>query len=140
MFISQSSISERLKSLENKLGFVLFQRNRGNREITLTPEGRVFYEFALQRQELARKMYAVAETSLQIIKLRIGGLSSIGNFILPLVYHRFSQRYPKSEFNIYHMNGVTAYTKLSAQEIDLAFSTLGARTNEFTAKPLCQNP
>ena len=50
MFMSQSSISERLKALENKLGFVLFQRNKGGREITLTPEGRVFYELALQRQ------------------------------------------------------------------------------------------
>lgn len=139
MFISQSSISERLKSLESKLGFVLFRRNRGNRAITLTPEGRVFYEFALQRQEITRKMYAVGETS-QTIKLRIGCLSSIGNFILPLVYHRFTQRYPKSEFQIYHMNGVTAYMKLSAQEIDLAFSTLGERTNEFTAIPLVSEP
>ena len=40
LFMSQSSISERLKSLEKKLGFTLLRRNRGNREITLTPEGR----------------------------------------------------------------------------------------------------
>ena len=33
MFMSQSSISERLKSLEKKLGFALLQRSRGNREI-----------------------------------------------------------------------------------------------------------
>ncbi len=139
MFISQSSISERLRSLENKLGFKLFQRNRGNRESTLTPEGRAFYEFALQRQEITRKMYAVGETS-QTIKLRIGCLSSIGNFLLPLVYCRFSQQYPKSEFKIYNMNGVTAYMKLSNQEIDLAFSTNSERTNEFTAIPLVAEP
>ena len=36
---------------------MLLQRNRGNRAITLTQEGRVFYEFALQRQEITRKMY-----------------------------------------------------------------------------------
>ena len=135
LYISQSSISERLKTLESKLGFMLFQRNRGNRKITLTPEGQAFYEFALQRQEITRKMYAVGEIS-QIIKLRIGCLNSIGNVLLPLVYRRFLHRYPKSEFQIYNMNGVTAYMKLSAREIDLAFSTNSNRTNEFTAIPI----
>ncbi len=135
LFISQSSISERLKALENKLGFLLFQRNRGNRNITLTPEGRAFYEFALQRQEITRKMYAVGEAS-QIIKLSIGCLNSIGNVLLPLAYRRFIQTYPKSEFKIYRMNGVSAYMKLSGREIDLAFSTNGNRTNEFTAIPI----
>jgi DNA-binding transcriptional LysR family regulator len=139
LFMSQSSLSERLKSLETKLGFMLLQRNRGNRAITLTQEGRVFYEFALQRQEITRKMYAVGESS-QTIRLRIGSLSSIGNFLLPLVYQRFSQKYPKSEFKFYHMNGVTAYMKLSDQEVDLAFSTNGERTNEFTAIPLVSEP
>lgn len=139
LFMSQSSISERLKSLERKLGFMLLQRNRGNREIALTPEGRVFYEFALQRQELTRKMYAVGEHS-QTIRLRIGCLSSIGNFLLPFVYQRFSEKYRKSEFKIYQMNGVTAYMKLSGQQIDLAFSTNGERTNEFTAIPLVSEP
>lgn len=139
MFMSQSSLSERLKSLENKLGFVLLQRSRGNRTIALTQEGRVFYEFALQRQEITRKMYAVGE-HFQTVKLRIGCLSSIGNFLLPLVYQRFLQKYPKSEFAIQNMNGVTAYMKLSAKEIDLAFSTNPERTNEFTAVPLVSEP
>ena len=139
MFMSQSSISERLKALENKLGFVLFQRNKGGREITLTPEGRVFYELALQRQEITRKMCAAGKSS-QTIKLRIGCLISIGNFLFPLVYQRFSQRYPQSELTFYPMNGAAALKALAAREIDLAFSTYGSQQGQITATPFVSEP
>ena len=134
MFMSQSSISERLKSLEKKLGFALLQRNRGNREIALTPEGRAFYELALQRQEITRMMCAIGEPS-QTIKLRVSGLSSINGFLFPMVYHRFSQRYPQSELQFYSMNAHNALIKLAAREIDLAFSTYGAQKGQVTATP-----
>jgi len=139
MFMGQSSISERLKALENKLGFALFQRNKGNRVITLTPEGRTFYELALQRRELTRRMYAIGESP-QTIKLRIGCLSSIGNFLMPSVYHRFLQRYPQSELEFYPMNGVTAHTKIAARMIDLAFSTWGDQSEQITATPFISEP
>lgn len=139
MFMSQSSISERLKTLEKSLGFMLFQRNRGNRETTLTPEGRVFYELALQRQEITRKMCAAGETH-QTLQLRIGCLSSIGNYLFPSVYQRFSQRYPQSKLEFYSMNAQKAYAKLAAREVDLAFSTYGSQRGQITATPFVSEP
>lgn len=139
MFMNQSSISERLKALENKLGFALLQRSRGNRKITLTPEGRAFYELALQRQEITKKMSVLGEKS-QTITLRIGCLSSIGNFLFPLVYHRFSQRYPQSKLEFYPMTGTIARTKIAAREVDLAFSTLGSQLGQITATPFLSEP
>ena len=139
MLLSQSSISERLKSLERKLGFVLFQRSKGNREITLTPEGQTFYELALQRQELTRKMHSISDPS-QTVKLRIGCLSSIGAFLFPDVYQRFSQRYPQNELEFFSTTAQTAYERLDKQEIDLAFSTRGAQKGQITATPLISEP
>ena len=139
MFMSQSSISERLRALENKLGFALLQRSKGHREISLTPEGRTFYELALQRQEITRRMCAIGDTS-QTIELRIGCLSNVGDFLFPLVYHRFSQRYPQNELAFYSMNGETARMKIAAREVDLAFSTLGAQSGQITATPFVSEP
>ena len=139
MFLSQSSISERLKALENKLGFALLQRSKGNREITLTPEGQVFFEFALQRQEITRKMCAIGASS-QTIRLRVGCLHSIGSFLFPRVYQRFLQRSPQSELEFYSMNGATARTKLTTREIDLAFSTYGAQKGQVTSTPFVSEP
>ena len=51
LFISQSTLSERLKTLEGKLNHTLLLRRKGIREITLTPEGHTFYKLALQFRE-----------------------------------------------------------------------------------------
>ena len=139
MFMSQSSISERLKNLESKLGVTLFQRNRGNREIALTPQGKVFRDLALQHSEITKRMLSVGDVS-QTIRLRIGCLSSIGNFLFPLVCQRFLQRYPQSELSFYTMNGTTARAKLANREIDLAFSTYGAQSGQITATPFLLEP
>ena len=139
MFMSQSSISERLRNLENKLGVTLFQRNRGNREITLTPQGIVFRDLALQHSEITKRMLTVGEAS-QTIRLRIGCLSSIGNFWFPQVCQRFLQRYPQSELSFSTMNGTAARAKLANREIDLAFSTYGAQSGQINATPFFLEP
>ena len=43
--ISQSAISQQIKSLEEKLGFLLFERR--NRKCILTPAGEQFYKKSL---------------------------------------------------------------------------------------------
>ena len=39
LFISQSSLSTRIKILERELGYQLFFRGKGQRKLTLTSEG-----------------------------------------------------------------------------------------------------
>ena len=44
LFICQSSLSVRLKNLENELGTELFLRKKGRHEVILTQSGKDFYE------------------------------------------------------------------------------------------------
>ena len=46
MFITQPTLTYRIQSLEKTLGYQLFERNRGQRQISPTPEGREFYVIA----------------------------------------------------------------------------------------------
>ena len=48
IYITQPSLSTRLKTLENELGGPLFHRKKGCREMTLTTAGKAFYELAVQ--------------------------------------------------------------------------------------------
>lgn len=57
LFLSQSVISTRLKSLEEELGYELFSRARGVREIELTKAGREFVSVATRM----RNLYTEAE-------------------------------------------------------------------------------
>ncbi|MDR1620947.1 MAG: LysR family transcriptional regulator [Synergistaceae bacterium] len=54
LFISQSSISNAIRELEDELGFVIFSRH--NKGVEFTDEGRRFYECALPLLEQEKKL------------------------------------------------------------------------------------
>ena len=43
LFVSQSTISHRIQALENELGFILFDRQKGFKKMELTEDGKKFY-------------------------------------------------------------------------------------------------
>ena len=57
LYISQSALSQQMKTLERELGFALFDRS--TRQVVLTEAGRSFYQSAQKMQELY--IHAVAE-------------------------------------------------------------------------------
>ena len=43
LFISQSSLSTKIRILERKLGYSLFIRGKGSRSVMLTDKGRIYF-------------------------------------------------------------------------------------------------
>ena len=76
LFITQSSLSTRLKALEQELGGQLFHRKQGCREMTLTAAGKEFYELAVQYEALLERMQTVCRQSSQ--QLWVSSYNSIG--------------------------------------------------------------
>ena len=56
LYITQSSLTTRLKNLERELGGQLFYRKKGGREMTLTEAGKAFYALAQQYEKLMEQM------------------------------------------------------------------------------------
>lgn len=83
--VTQAAVSSRLKSLENLLGVVLFERSR--REMRLTPEGGRLIRHA-ERQigawRIARQDVALAEASEQLV---IGGSLRLWDVLLQRWLH-----------------------------------------------------
>ncbi len=119
LFITQSSLSTKLKNLEQELGGQLFYRRRGSREMTLTPAGQRFYELALQHEELHRKMLRVCKNQRQL--LRVSSLNSLGTYLLPEVYDRFMEQHPGVELQIQDMEIEAASRSLLGGSTDIAF-------------------
>ena len=59
LYISQSSLSTRLRTLERELGCFLFFRGKGAQAMVLTPEGERFLPLARQHKELEEKMRTI---------------------------------------------------------------------------------
>ena len=64
LYISQSSLSTRLRTLERELGCSLFIRGRGDRAMLLTPEGERFLPLAQHHKDLEEKMRTLARDAM----------------------------------------------------------------------------
>jgi LysR family transcriptional regulator, transcriptional activator of the cysJI operon len=101
MFISQPSVSVRVKALEEELGVILFDRSKA-REPSLTEAGRIFLDYAQSmlksNDECREKLSGKREISRGLI---YAGASTVpGIYLMPLLLAGFRKKCPDIEFNI----------------------------------------
>lgn len=120
LYVTQPALSRRIKVLEAELGYPLFERNRGKRNIVLTKQGEAFIA-------VARKWLGVWQEAQEIKRLnspRILNLSSVGSvssYILPDVFEQFSQQYPQVSICFHNYHSYEAYQYIDSGLIDIAF-------------------
>ena len=137
LFISQSSLSIRLQTLEKEIGCPLFFRSKGSHEMVLTEEGTRFYQLSLQYQEIVRSMRAVgAKNSC----LRVSAINSVATYLLPPVYEQFMKEQPGIHLEIQDMTMAAAYQKLIQGETDLAFTTDAPNGQQIQAEVILKEP
>ena len=121
--IAPPAVSQRIKQLEDMLGFPVFHRI--HRGVELTPAGRAMLSEA--RDVLARTEHAI-ETAKSIRRgevgeLKIGfGTSVMAEELLPSLIKQFQQKYP--EIKIEFFDGTTMVDLVAAaeaQEVDVIF-------------------
>lgn len=134
LYITQPSLSARLKTLEKELGGELFNRKKGNREMTLTSAGKKFYKLALEYEALTKQMLNICKKQTNV--LRVSAINSISTYFLPKIYNRFLQKYPKYELEIQDMELDVAKESILDGTTDIAF-TSGKTTDEtFVQTPI----
>ena len=138
LFITQSSLSTRLKALEKELGGSLFYRKQGSREMTLTVAGQEFYELAVQYENLLERMQQVCRRSNQM--LRVSSFNSIGTYLLTAVYERFLRTNPQIHLDIQDMELNAAIRSIQENKTEIAF-TCGKIKNAYLAEtPVFSEP
>ena len=140
LYINQSSLSTRLQTLERELGCSLFVRGRGERAMVLTAEGKRFLPLARQHKKLEEKMRALTCDTTPKQMLRTSSFGSLGNYLLPPVFQRFTQCYPDIRLEITDIIAPASTNALIRDELDIAFSTLSISTEHITAIPFLSEP
>ena len=123
LFISQSSLSTKLKTLEREVGCTLLVRGKGQRALELTPEGEEFYQLACRYRELVRQMRTVGSRRTDR-RLRVSSMNSVGTYLMTPVYERLVQQNRDIVLEVQEMNAVTACGSLARGETDLAFTSV----------------
>ena len=138
LYITQSSLSTRLKALEKELGGPLFYRRQGCREMTLTAAGREFYDLAVQYESLLDRMQKICHNHNQI--LRVSSFNSIGTYLLTAVYERFMQTNPQIRLEIQDMELDAATHSIQEDKTDLAFTCGRVKDSHFAQIPVFSEP
>ena len=100
VFLTQSSVSERISNLERIIGAKLFDRL--GRKIILTDIGKFFYERAKNLLEERERISIEIQDFLGLKKgeLKIGGSTIPGEYILPKSLKQFHKLYPLINTNL----------------------------------------
>lgn len=116
LHVSQPSVSRLLRSLEDAIGFALFERRKGR--LVATPEAMLFYD---EIQKYFRNMQRLAHTASDIRaltrgQLRVGAFVALAVAITPAVIRRFHAAHPQMH--------VSCATAQSRQIVDMVASRL----------------
>lgn len=139
LHITQATLSIRLKALEEELGYPLILRGKGKRNLSLTAQGQVFYQLALQHQEILQKMRSVDQNSSHQ-SLRLSTIDSVGNYLLPPILERFMEDYPQFSLSVYNLEADAASLSILHGKTDMALSTAKMETDQIVATPFLQDP
>ena len=119
LFVTQPSISNAIKSLEEEFGVNLFFRN--NNKLTLTPEGELFYKSA---EELLAHADSVAsefhELRKKITPIRIGIPPILGTIYLPELYLSLKETFPEVDFRLFEFGSIKACDLVLEEKLDVA--------------------
>jgi DNA-binding transcriptional LysR family regulator len=138
--VAQPSLSQRIRTFEELLGFNLFDRTRG--QLVLTPEGKVFLPIAKQLVDAAAQA-GVAVRNLQkghYGTLRIGGswfgLNSPELRMRTLI-DDFAEQNPKIEVIVVRESYSPALlSRIQHNELDVAFVSGSVNDDEFDYLPV----
>ena len=139
LYISQSALSIRIKTLEEGLGCALLQRSKGQREIVLTPQGQMFYSLTLQYQNIVQKMESVGKGN-PLEHLHVSAINSVGNHLMPPIFDRFTEKYPQIHLTVQDMEAEMACASIIRGKTDLAFSTANVQTDQIVSTPFLADP
>lgn len=121
LYLSQPAISKHIESLENELGVLLFNRNRGN--TTLTIHGEYFLDYASEIVKLSEKSkeHLKQLDNLNEGTLHFGATNFIGVYLMPKLIAEYKSYYPTIGIDMTVAPSKKLFQKLEKHEIEFAF-------------------
>ena len=124
LYISQSAVSQSIKTLEKKLGQPLFQRS--TKRVQLTPAGQTLLKHIEPAMRLIERgeSQLLEGSSLGLEQLHIGASDTICRYILVPYLQRFHEIYPDVPIKVTNATSIRCVELLEQQKVDLIFTNL----------------
>lgn len=136
---TQPAVSLRIAALESGLGKRLLDRT--TRDVSLTPDGRAFLDYAERMAALRQEAeLAVADPSRVTGTVRLGVSETIVHAWLPELIEEVSRSFPAVELEITVDTTASTRDLLVARELDVAFLMGPVAEPDMVNAPLCAFP
>lgn len=139
LFVSQPAVSAAIGSLQRELGVALV--SRAGRGVRLTESGAVLAGYARRIQGILDEAAVAAVGAGARARVRLGAVTTAGEFILPSAIAVFRAHRPDAEVSLEVTNRAQVWERLEAHEVDLVVAgrppdgrglhTRGLRPNEL---------
>lgn len=138
LHISQPTLSQQIRALEEELGVQLFQRNK--RHVALTADGEALLAYARQLVALAddvREEFA-ERSGLRRGRVRLGATPTLGSHLVPRVIGGFFKMYPGLELTLCQDGSDGLVRQLEQGGLDLALLAEGQEAQGIAFEPLLE--
>lgn len=138
LYISQSAVSQAIKTLEKKLGHTLFIRS--TKKVILTAEGELLLQHVKPALEMLGEGEALlSDENLLTGHLRIGASDTICRYFLISYLQKFHQDHPDVRIKITNSTSIGCVELLENRQVDLIVcnSPNSRLTTSFQQKVLC---
>lgn len=140
LYITQPALSRRISTLEEELGYTLFLRNKGVRNIELTPEGKLFIVLAQKWKSLFLESKGLANNLNHSYDFRLGVIGSMSAYLLPTTFKEFINTYPECNLSIHQHHSDECYYYMEKGALDLALVGKERYSKTTATVPLMRAP
>ena len=123
LFISQSAVSQSVKTLEKKMNQTLFIRN--TKKVQLTPEGEILLRHIEPAINLIKRGEAqILESSSTGGQIRIGASDTICRYFLVPYLERFHKEFPNAHIKVTNATSIKCVELLENGQVDFIVTNL----------------
>lgn len=131
LYITQPALTRRIQIMEKELGYSLFLRRKGYKEIELTDYGREFYHIAWKWQRLWEETEAISIADKKEM-ISIASIDSLNHNIFPDIFQTLTEQ--GVLLRLYNAFSEDAYLYMDRGIYDIAFITLQDYTRTLPVK------
>lgn len=131
LYISQPAISKAIKSIEDELGIVLFDRS--GKRVVLTDAGKILYQQAQSIVKSFRSLSSEINDLMNLEKgiIRIGLPPMIGANFFPKVIVEFHEKYPNITIQLVEVGAKRVETEVGNGNLDMGVAVLPTDEDAF---------
>lgn len=135
-FVSQSTISSHVNSLEKELHEKLFIRS--TKSVKVTPRGQDLYEYAVSIMKIRNRMMEYSAFNKNVV-IHLGASTIPSAYVLPNVLLEYRERKPNVNFTIYQNDSQGILSNLQDGVFDIGIIGMKCDIDELICTPLCKD-